>query len=68
MLLKKKGKPMTAGNRPANFTTRGMVMEAIQTKPVNFWPFRRAVILLFNEKVIFRKEFIELWGSVYGKD
>ena len=45
-----------------------MVMEAIKNNPINFWPFRHAVILLYNEKVISREEFIELWESVYGKD
>jgi hypothetical protein len=34
---------------------------------MDYWPFRRAVILLYNEKVITRKEFIEFWGAVYGK-
>jgi hypothetical protein len=47
---------------------RGMDMEAIKNKSINFWPFRRAVILLYNEKVISRKEFIEFWRSVYGND
>jgi hypothetical protein len=44
-----------------------MDMEAIKKKTINFWPFRHAVILLYNEKVISQKEFIELWGSAYGK-
>jgi hypothetical protein len=59
---------MAAGNRPENFKTRGMFMDAIKNKSINFWPFRRAVILLYNEDVISREEFIEFWESVYGKD
>jgi hypothetical protein len=53
--------------RDGNFKTRGMDMEAFKNKSINFWPFRRAVILLYNEKVISREKFIELWEAVYGK-
>jgi hypothetical protein len=45
-----------------------MDMEAFKNKSINFWPFRRAVILLYNEKVISREKFIELWEAVYGND
>jgi len=47
-----------------------MDMEAMNgnSKPFSFWPYRRAAILLYIEKVISREEFIELWRSVYGKD
>jgi hypothetical protein len=44
-----------------------MDMEAIKNKSINFWPFRHAVIVLFNEKIISREYFTELWRSVYGK-
>jgi hypothetical protein len=46
---------------------RGMDMKAIKNKSINFWPFRHAIIVLFNEKIISREYFIELWRSVYGK-
>jgi hypothetical protein len=54
--------------RPADFKTGGMDMEAIKNKTINFWPYRRAVILLYGEKIIVREEFVELWRLVYGKD
>jgi hypothetical protein len=45
-------------------------MEAINgnSKSFSFWPYRRAAIFLYVNDVISRKEFIELWRSVYGKD
>jgi hypothetical protein len=43
-------------------------MEAFKNKSINFWPFRRAVILIYNEKVISREKFIELWEAIYGND
>jgi hypothetical protein len=44
-----------------------MDMEAVIKKSINLWPFRHAVIVLFNEKIISRECFIELWRTVYGK-
>jgi hypothetical protein len=33
-----------------------------------FWPYRRALILLYREGAITREEFIDFWKVVYGKD
>jgi hypothetical protein len=62
------GKARNSPERRAHFKTRGMGMEAIKNKSVSFWPYRRAVILLYLENVISREKFIKLWRSVYGKD
>jgi hypothetical protein len=45
-------------------------MEAINgnSKTFSFWPYRHVAILLYTKGVISRKEFIELWRLVYGKD
>jgi hypothetical protein len=44
-----------------------MDMEAIKNKSLNFWMYRRAVIVLFNKKIISREYFIELGRPVHGK-
>jgi hypothetical protein len=46
--------------RPADFKTRGMEMEAIKNKSISTF--------LFSKEIITREYFIELWRSVYGKD
>jgi hypothetical protein len=59
---------MTARKDGQFFKTRGMDMEAIKNRSINFWPFRHAVIVLYNEKIISRDYFIELWGAAYGRN
>lgn len=34
---------------------------------MNYWPYRRAVILLYAEKIITRGEFIMYWRAAYGR-